>query len=60
MKVNNFFFLFYNDWYEFYIYIKKKKVNLFIKLMYRKLLLDLCDYIFFYLIFKYNKYGVFD
>lgn len=39
---------------------KKKKVNLFIKLMYRKLLLDLCDYIFFYLIYKYNKYGVFD
>lgn len=43
-----------------FIYIKKKKVNLFIKLMYRKLLLDLCDYIFFYLIYKYNKYGVFD
>lgn len=56
MKVNYFFFLFYNDWYEFY----KKKINLFIKLMYRKLLLDLCDYIFFYLIYKYNKYGVFD
>lgn len=57
MKVNYFFFIFYNDWYDFYI---KKKVNLFIKLMYRKLLLDLCDYIFFYLIYKYNKYGVVD